>query len=168
MYVIALNYSYSGKCQMKVVEKIQNTHLLFKNCSRKSCRLWDNAQKYGRARQATDDDMAHAHCTLDSWGYKHTLRICNTYCFSTVTVVSRTRLGVPLYLHCNVLLLSTCVVVVFWEMTRCGMANGCHCFVGNCCYPTHPADAAGETCQLPNYRCDKLKAHRQSSLVVLN
>jgi len=28
----------------------------------KSYRLWDNVQKYCTARQATDDNMAHAHC----------------------------------------------------------------------------------------------------------
>jgi len=32
---------------------------------RKSCRLWDNVEKYCRARQATDS-MAHAHCMLDT------------------------------------------------------------------------------------------------------
>ena len=37
--------------------------------------------RLSRAGQATDDSMAHAHCTLDTKGYKHTLRICNTYCF---------------------------------------------------------------------------------------
>ena len=41
----------------KVVEKIE-THIL---CSitffRKSCHLWDNVEKYGRARQATDDNI---------------------------------------------------------------------------------------------------------------
>jgi len=25
--------------------------------------------------------MAHAHCMLNTWGYKNTLRICTTYCF---------------------------------------------------------------------------------------
>jgi hypothetical protein len=28
--------------------------------------------------QATDDNVAHAHCMLDNSGYKHTFRICNT------------------------------------------------------------------------------------------
>jgi len=28
---------------------------------------------------------------LDTKGYRHTLRICNTYCFSTATVVTRKR-----------------------------------------------------------------------------
>ena len=36
----------------------QNTHFMFSNFfSLKSCRLWDNVEKYGRARQATDDNI---------------------------------------------------------------------------------------------------------------
>jgi hypothetical protein len=31
---------------------------------------------------------------LDNYGYRHTLRICNTYCFSTATMVTRTRFSV--------------------------------------------------------------------------
>ena len=31
---------------------------------RKSCRLWDNVEKYGET--ATDDNMAYAHCMLDA------------------------------------------------------------------------------------------------------
>jgi len=30
----------------------------------------------------------------------NTLRICNTYCFSTTTVAMRKRLNVTLYIHC--------------------------------------------------------------------
>jgi len=52
--------------QTKVVEKVK-THIL---CSirfyRNSCRLWDNVENYNRAREATDDNMAHAHCKLDT------------------------------------------------------------------------------------------------------
>jgi len=33
---------------------------------KKSCRLLDNAEKYCRAGQVTDDNMAHAHCILDT------------------------------------------------------------------------------------------------------
>ena len=50
--------------------------------------------KYRRAGQATDDNMAHEHCMLDNQGYKHSLRICNTYCFYTATMVTRTHLNV--------------------------------------------------------------------------
>jgi len=48
---------------------------------RKSCRLWDNVEKYCTVRQGTDDNMAHARCILDTWGYRHTFRICNTFAF---------------------------------------------------------------------------------------
>ena len=47
--------------------------------------------------QATDDSMAHAHCMLDARDYKHTLSVCNTYCFSTAIMVARSRVNVTLY-----------------------------------------------------------------------
>jgi len=68
-----------------------------------------------KAGQATYDDMTHAHCTLDNWGCKHTLRICNTFCFSTTTTVTRTRLNVTLYVQ------SVCLSVCLscWRHTIC-------------------------------------------------
>ena len=43
--------------QTKFAEKIK-TQLSFSiTCSRKSCCLWDNVEKYGRAEQATDDNI---------------------------------------------------------------------------------------------------------------
>jgi len=49
---------------------------------RKSYGVRDNVREYCEAGQATDDKMAHAQqCMLDTYGYKHTLRICNNYCF---------------------------------------------------------------------------------------
>ena len=39
----------------------------------KSHLLRDYVEKYCRAGQATDDNMAHAHCMLDIKGYKHTI-----------------------------------------------------------------------------------------------
>jgi hypothetical protein len=56
-------------------------------------------EKYCIAGQATDDDMAHAHCMLGNQGYKHTLRICNTYYFFSTAMVARTRHNVMLYIH---------------------------------------------------------------------
>jgi len=38
-------------------------------------------KKYCRAGQATDDNMAHMYRILDNKDYKHTFRVCNTYCF---------------------------------------------------------------------------------------
>jgi len=70
--------------------------LLFKRKREKIC----------RAGQATDDNMAHAHCMLDTWGnrhthkHTHTHRICNAYFFSTATVVARNHLSVTLNVHC--------------------------------------------------------------------
>jgi hypothetical protein len=69
-------------------------------------------EKYCRNGQATDDNMAHARCMLDTEGYRHTLRICNTYGFPTPTVVTRTCLNVtfvltlpvlfkPVYIRCK-------------------------------------------------------------------
>jgi len=37
--------------------------------------VWENTVEPGRP---TDDNMTHAHCMLVTWGYRHTLRICNT------------------------------------------------------------------------------------------
>jgi hypothetical protein len=63
----------------KCVEKLEK----YISCSitffRKSCCLWDTTEKIFRARQGTDDNIAHAHCMLDTWRYKHILKICNTY-----------------------------------------------------------------------------------------
>ena len=63
-------------------------------------------KKYRRATQATDDSMAYAHCVRDTSGYKHTLRIYNTYCNSIAKIVTRKPLNVKLYvlyLYCLVL-----------------------------------------------------------------
>ena len=65
--------------------------------------MWKNCG----AGQATDANMAHAQCMLGTEGYEHTLGMCNTYCSSTATLISRTRLNFPLYvacLSCNIVL----------------------------------------------------------------
>ena len=51
----------------KAVEKIK-THII---CSMiffppKSCIVWENVEKYCRARQSTDDSMVHLLCMLDN------------------------------------------------------------------------------------------------------
>jgi len=56
-------------------------------------KMWKNIVQPGRPRKR-QYNTAHAHCMLDTKGYKHTLRICNTYCFSTATVIALTRLKV--------------------------------------------------------------------------
>ena len=65
-----------------------NTHFTFSNFFfRKSCRLWDNVEKYSIAGQATHKNMAHPY-------------LCNTHYFSTTTIVPRKRLSVTFYVHC--------------------------------------------------------------------
>jgi hypothetical protein len=73
----------------------QNTHLMISNFFL-SRSLWGNVEKYGTSE--TDHiwqrNTAHALCMLDTWSYRHTFRKCNIYCFSTATMVTRTRLNV--------------------------------------------------------------------------
>ena len=56
-------------------------------------------EKCRRARQATDDSMAHVHLTLGTYDYKHIITIFNIFRFSTVIMVTRTRLNVTLYVE---------------------------------------------------------------------
>jgi len=78
----------------KTKEKIK-THVLCSNTSfRKSRLLYDDVGKYVRGGQATGDNMAHTHRIPVTKGYRHTLRICKAYSFSTATMVERTRLNV--------------------------------------------------------------------------
>ena len=65
--------------QTKVVEKI-NTHILYSTdfFLQKSPRLWDNVEKYRTAGQATDDNMAYAHCMPDNEGYEFRHTACNS------------------------------------------------------------------------------------------
>jgi hypothetical protein len=44
----------------------QNTYFMLNNSFRKSCPLGDNVKKCCRAGQATDDNIAHAHCMPDT------------------------------------------------------------------------------------------------------
>jgi len=79
------------------VQKIKTHILCSKTFSpRKSFRLWDNGKKFCKAGQAIDDSMAHVYYMTDNLGYRHTLRICSTYCCYTVTVFKRTCLSVML------------------------------------------------------------------------
>jgi len=103
----------------KIIEKIKT--LILRSVTfpplppaRNSCCLWDNRENYCIAGQGTDDNMAHAHCMLDSQGCKHTLRICNTDCFSTATIAA---LNAP---RCHVIrTLPLCLALVVVICSRC-------------------------------------------------
>ena len=77
-------------------EKIKTLFML-KTFSQKSCRLCDSVEKYFTAGQTTDYTTERAHCMLDTRVYRHTLRVRNTYCCSTATMVARTNLSVILH-----------------------------------------------------------------------
>jgi hypothetical protein len=83
-------------------KKWKYTYFIFNNFFRKSCRLWDNVEKMWHSQRGHrwQYNMAHALCVLDNWCYRHTLRVCNTYCFFTATMVTRTPLTVTLYVPC--------------------------------------------------------------------
>jgi hypothetical protein len=50
--------------QTKIVKTIKIQVLCSVTLIRRSCRLWDNVEKFGGAREAAGDDMA-AHFVLD-------------------------------------------------------------------------------------------------------
>jgi len=90
--------------QRKVVEKVKTHFLCLMTFFITTCHLWNNVEKYFTDRQTTDNNIAHAYCMLDTWCYKDTSGICNTYCFSTAKIVARTRLSVGLYISLVVFL----------------------------------------------------------------
>jgi hypothetical protein len=69
VYFLQYLAHFSLECEMfqtKFVEKIK-THIV---CSviifRKSCRLWENVEKYCWVRQATNDDTAYVRYMLEN------------------------------------------------------------------------------------------------------
>jgi hypothetical protein len=61
---LGLFFSEGKIFQKNVVKKIKTQILCLTAFFRRSCRLWDNVEKYGRPRQATDDNKIQAHFTL--------------------------------------------------------------------------------------------------------
>jgi hypothetical protein len=60
----------------------QNTHFMLNNSPplpRKSCRVWDNVEKYGRARQVTDGSIIHR-MRFACWVIKAQTHTQNTSC----------------------------------------------------------------------------------------
>ena len=66
--------------QKKVTQKIKTRNVRsadFIKKNRAFCGImWKN---YGRARQAIDGNIAHAHCMLENYGYTHTHAHTHTY-----------------------------------------------------------------------------------------
>jgi len=67
----------------RCIEK-QNTYFVFNNFFFENRAVCDNVgQKiwYSRSDHRWQKNTSHAHSMLDTYDYKHTLRICNSYCF---------------------------------------------------------------------------------------
>jgi len=77
--------------QTKVVEAIKRHIFVFNNFFFRVVPSIRLCGKYCRARQVTDNNM-HMNFMLDTSSYRHTLRMCDTYCFSTATMVVQTSL----------------------------------------------------------------------------
>ena len=89
MIVCCLVFLELEMLQTKVVEKIKTCIVCSVPLNRKLCHLWDDVEKYGRARQVTIGDMILC-MRFACWVTKatDTLRIWNACCFSAVTVVA--------------------------------------------------------------------------------
>jgi hypothetical protein len=77
----SLNSSQNEKCSKQICRENQNTYFVFKTFSVNRPVYVTMWKKYCTTGQATDDSMAHAHCMLDTEGYKHTLKLCNIISF---------------------------------------------------------------------------------------
>jgi hypothetical protein len=116
----------------------KNTLLCSTTFFRQSCHLWDNVEKRGEAKgrrwqyggalraglvrlhvrkhtPAPVHQYLHSHTHQRARTHTHThthtrIEMCNTYCFSTATVVSWTRFSVTLYVHCLSCYLRHCCI----------------------------------------------------------
>ena len=75
----------------KSCREYENTHLYPITFFPKIVRLWYNVKKYSSARgYKCQHNTAHPLCVLDNSSCRHAFKTCNTYCFSSTTVVTRT------------------------------------------------------------------------------
>ena len=110
MYIydnIPLRFSYNDTFQSEVEEKIK-IHIL-RSIALLSYRLWDNMKNI---LYILTGRRAHALYMLGNYGYRHTLRICNAYFFSTATAVKRTHLNFKVIRTKPVLF----NITVIWDM----------------------------------------------------
>jgi hypothetical protein len=70
-------------------------------------KMWKNM--VGPDRPHVTLHIEHAHCMMDNYVYKHTLIVCNTYCFSTATMITRRLPNVTFTRTVSVLLICVCV-----------------------------------------------------------
>ena len=97
---------------------------------RKSCRLWHNVEKYCRTGQATDGNMAHAHCMPDNKGNSHSQYVILAAFLLQQWLHERSSILCCTYIACLVIV---CTIVV-WALyvpvqgPICNLRFSC-CFV---------------------------------------
>jgi hypothetical protein len=93
--------NFSGKILEKIKNKFYVQYFFFENRAVYEI-MWKNM--VGPDRWQMTNNMTQKICDSHAgWlrhEYRHTLRIFSTYCFSTATMVTGTRLSVTLYAHC--------------------------------------------------------------------
>jgi len=99
-YHISLNFSWNEKYFRQICRQNHSTFHSPTFFPPENHAIYENVEKYCRVRQATDNNTAHAHYMVGTLSHIHTLRICNTYCYSTATMVARTGINITLYIHC--------------------------------------------------------------------
>jgi len=87
----------TGNVSGKLEENTKNTHVIFIFYPQKILPFVRECAKILQGR--TGHRWQYGAYALHV-GYKHALRICNTYCFRTATMVERSRLNIALYVHC--------------------------------------------------------------------
>jgi len=109
--ITSLSYSYNKKCHTDSCRENENTYSILNNFfpeNRTVCEImWKNMVEPDRPK------MTIWRMRVACWiikPYIHTLRICNIYCFSTATVVTRTPLSIMLQVRC--LSCSFCMLVM--------------------------------------------------------
>jgi len=111
------------KFQTEVVEKIKTFYVqyrvffFFLNHAVYEI-MWKNIVGPDRLHMPVWHMRISLHCMLDTSVYKHTLRIHNTYCFSTATVVARTHLNITLHIHTAWLVYIMCLQLYSKSMTH--------------------------------------------------
>jgi hypothetical protein len=96
--MVRLKFLRERNISHKIFREKWNTHFTFNNFSPKCCRLWVNVERYGTARQTTDDNIMRRRpdviCMQGNEGkkHRHALRIFITNYCAVATMVMRTRL----------------------------------------------------------------------------
>ena len=106
----------------KLCRENQNTHFMFNHFLPENRPvdkiMWKSEIQPDWSQRTIQYGACALHAGYLRQEYRSTLRIRNTFCFSTATMVARTRLNVMLYVHClSCCLLRTSALGCLWLWT---------------------------------------------------